>query len=175
MKFLISILAVFVLAFVGVVNAGDLVAGGGATVSMFNTQGHNSETTPFTLLGYGLETTTDFGGGLIPNESYLIGQYGRVKDLTTDEFTSIYKVNIAGIWYLADSTQKLQPFFLMRAGLENQDSQGGGSISYLNSQFGLGAGYPVSKKASVWGTITFVMGAKISADLATGVKIEIGK
>lgn len=173
MKFGIAMLTVLVLAFAGTVSAGDLIAGGGATMSMFNTQGQNSETTPFTLLGYGLTTNTDFGNGIIPHETYLVGQYGRVKDLATGEFTNVYKASVAGLWYLVDSTKKLQPFFVMKATLENQDPQGPGSVSYLNSQFGFGAGHAVSKKASAWGAFTFVMGKKISADFAAGVKIHI--
>ena len=173
MKFVIAMLMVGVLALAGSVNAGQVIAGAGATVSMFNTQGQNSETAPFSLLGYGLTTNADFGSGIIPHETFFIGQYGRVKDLATGEFTNVYKASLAGVWYLVDSSKKLQPFFVLKANLENQDPQGPGSVSYLNSNFGLGAGYPISKKASLWGAFTFVMGSKISADFATGIKFGI--
>lgn len=174
MKFSIAVVTVLCLALAGSAFAGgSILAGGGAKVNMFGTQGVFSETSPFTMLGYGLTTNQDFGSGLVPHETYGLIQFGRVKDLATGEYAStrIYSVN--GLWYLTDSTSKWQSFLLMRANVETLDPAGPGSVTYFNGNFGLGGAVPVSKKTHIFGAFSLVMGEKISSEFGAGVKVGL--
>ena len=175
MKFSIAMITVLclILCSASTMAGGSILAGGGAKVSMFGTQGVFSETAPFTMLGYGLTVNPDFGDGIVPHETYGIVQFGRVKDLSTGEFTAVRSYSLAGLWYLTDSTQKWQSFILMRANAETLDQPGPGSTTYLNGDFGLGGAIPVAKKTHIFGAFSLNMGKKISADFGAGVKVRL--
>lgn len=175
MKFSIAMITVLCLALLAgsAMAGGSIIAGGGAKVSMFGTQGVFSETTPFTMLGYGLQTNTDLGNGIIPHQTYGIIQFGRVKDLSTGEYAAVRNYSVAGLWYLSDSTQKLQSFLLAKVNVETLDPENTGSVTYFNGNFGLGGAIPVSKKTHIFGAFSIVMGEKISSEFGAGVKVSL--
>ena len=167
----IVVVALCMFMFVGATNAGSFLAGGGASLSMFGTEGTKAETVPFTLFGYGLTTNADFGNGIIPHESYGVIQFGRAKD-SLGEFIVTKKYSVVGVWHLADSTKKFQPLFLGKIAVQNEDPTAPGSTTYLDGEFGFGGAYPLSGIASAWAGATVIMGKRITSELAAGLKIK---
>ena len=150
----------------------SFIAGGGVNANMYDTESQLESYSPSMFYGLGLPTASSFLGGIMPDETYLVGQFVRTKIKGVDDHIGTYTASVAGIWYLDDSFNFWQPFLMARTNLDNVVDTSGSALAYLNGQLGLGLGVPISSRSSVFAVASVKLGEDVNADLAAGLRVN---
>ena len=156
-------------------NAASVLFGGGVNLNMYKTNEQlKARSHGFQMYGVGVTTETNWLGGMVPDQSFLIYKYEKTNAAVVGgtEKVMTYEGSIAGMWYLGDISKKFLPFLMLRNNIAIEDAANS-STTYWSGQVGVGASYPIAKNTKLWLSCSVEAGEEVNSDIGLGIKLEM--
>lgn len=159
--------------------ASSFIATIGMNADVYGNEDNFVDVSPVSSFGYGFNSETNFLGGILPEETYLVGSYARYQMDSSDAYTASYSASVLGLWYLHGDHEArvFSPFFSMQVDLDNlfSSENSGDPVTTWNGNLGLGATRRLTDRAQLFGNASLSLagsGPLFTSDVQAGLRFS---